>query len=95
VDLVRAQNIGFDGTDDPARLARAADDDRVVVTHDINTTPGHARDRLAAGLGMAGVFILSGRTVRRMIDELEMLDGASDHPEWNGRVVFLPPRWPG
>ena len=46
LDLVRVQDAGMSETPDPAILARAADEDRILLTHDRNTIPGFAYDRV-------------------------------------------------
>ena len=35
VDIVRVQDVGLTGADDPAVLAWAADQGRVLITHDV------------------------------------------------------------
>ncbi len=91
LDLVRAQDVGLAGTDDPAVLAWAANEDRILLTHDRATMPVFAHARSAAGAAMPGVFVLNDRLpVREAIDELSMIDACSDHAEWAGRVVHLP-----
>lgn len=97
IDLVRAQDVGLDGVDDPGVLAWAADHDRILVSHDGATVPDFADARVTAGLPMPGVFHVNDKrmTVRQMIDELLLVDACSEHAEWAGRVVRLPLRWPG
>jgi predicted nuclease of predicted toxin-antitoxin system len=91
LDLVRAQDVGLEGADDPTVLAWAAADDRILLTHDRATMSDFAYARCAAGGAMAGVFILNDRNpVRQAIDELLMIDECSELTEWAGRVVHLP-----
>jgi hypothetical protein len=59
LDLVRVQDAGMAETPDPAILARAADEDRILLTHDRSTIPGFAYDRVRAGEAMPGVFLVS------------------------------------
>jgi predicted nuclease of predicted toxin-antitoxin system len=37
LDVVRVQDVGLSGADDPSVLQWAADQGRIVVTHDIST----------------------------------------------------------
>lgn len=37
VDILRVQDIGLSGEDDPTVLAWAADDRRILLTHDVAT----------------------------------------------------------
>jgi hypothetical protein len=91
LDLVRVQAVGLSGADDPTILAWAAAEGRVLLTHDVATIPSFAYQRLAAGLPMAGVFVLPRRLpTGRAIEELLVLAGASLEGEWEGRVGHLP-----
>ena len=54
LDIVRVQDVGLSGADDPSVLQWAADQGR--DTHDISTLAKHAFDRIAAGQPMPGVF---------------------------------------
>jgi hypothetical protein len=55
LDLVRSRDEGLLGADDPGLLAWAAANQRVLLTHDRQTMPGHAYDRVvqARGSGIA------------------------------------------
>jgi predicted nuclease of predicted toxin-antitoxin system len=88
--LVRLQDVGLEGADDPAVLAWAAND-RIILTHDRATMPDFAAARVQAGQPMAGVFVVNDRLpIRQAIDELLLLDEASEQAEWAGQVVYLP-----
>jgi hypothetical protein len=91
IDLVRAQEVGLRGVDDPAVLAWAAANDRILLTHDQATMPEFACDRLGAGDPLPGVFLLSDRfPIGDAIREILALDEISDHAEWAGRIIYLP-----
>ena len=49
LDIVRAQDAGLTGLDDPALLAWAAAQDRVLITHDVSTMTAYAHRRMNAG----------------------------------------------
>lgn len=78
--------------DDPTILAWAATNDRILLTHDKATIPGHAYDRVRAGEPMPGVFVAHGMTVGDVIDEVLLLVAASEQADWADQVVFLPLR---
>ena len=61
LDLMRAQDVGLEGADDPDVLAWAAADDRILLTHDRATMPDFAHARCASGDAMPGVFVLNDR----------------------------------
>lgn len=58
VDLVRVQDVGLRQASDPAVLAWAAEQGRVVLSHDRSTLPYYAYARVRDGLPMPGVIIL-------------------------------------
>ncbi len=92
LDLIRVQDVGLSNADDPTVLAWAARNDRILLTHDKATIPGHAYDRVRAGQPMPGVFVANGMTVGDIIDEVLMIDAASEQADWTDQVVFLPLR---
>lgn len=91
VDLVRAQDTGLSGSEDPDVLAWAANENRIVITHDGATMPDHAYDRIDAGQRMPGVFVIRDRlSVGQAIDEILLTIECSEMPEWSDRVIRLP-----
>ena len=91
LEIVRVQEIGLAGADDPGVLAKAADEHRIVLTHDRSTLPDYAYERLASGEAMSGVFVFNDRfPVGQTIQEILLVIECSDQEEWNGRVVYLP-----
>ncbi|MGH2347743.1 MAG: DUF5615 family PIN-like protein [Chloroflexota bacterium] len=90
-DIVRVQDVGPRGADDPTVLAWAAEQGRIVLTHDLATLPNHAYDRMSAGLPMTGVFAVAATSsIARAIDDILLLAECSEHAEWEGRIVYLP-----
>ncbi|MEG4504182.1 DUF5615 family PIN-like protein [Microcoleus sp. F6_B4] len=57
LDLLRVQDVGLREVDDPAILAWAVMNGRILLTHDRATMPDFACDRLVAGEAMAGMFV--------------------------------------
>ena len=91
LDIVRVQDVGLSGADDPSVLEWAADQRRIVVTHDISTLAKHALDRVFAGRPMPGVFeVRSVAPIGQAIDDLILLAECSLEGEWEGQVRFLP-----
>ncbi len=91
IDIVRVQDVGLTGADDPTVLDWAARENRVVITHDISTLAKHAFDRAVAGSKMPGVFaVRSVAPVGTTIDDLILLAECSHEGEWEGQVRFLP-----
>jgi len=91
IDVVRAQDIGLTGADDPALLARAAAEGRILLTHDVATVTAFAYDRVRAGLPMPGVFEVNlDASMSRLLDDLLILAECSLEGEWEGQVRYLP-----
>ena len=91
LDIVRVQDVGHTGVDDPDVLAWAAENNRIVLTHDRATMSDYAYERVAAGQRMAGVFILNDRfPVGRAIEEILLLVACTEQAEWSGRAVHVP-----
>ncbi len=90
-DLVRVQDVGLSGADDPAVLAWAAADVRVLLTHDVTTITKYAYARVVAGEAMPGVFEISREVpIGMAIDEVLLLIECSVAGEWDGQVRYLP-----
>lgn len=93
IDLVRVQDGGLTGADDPVVLQWAAYENRVLLTHDVATMPDFAYERIAAGLPMRGLLVVSATLpLAEAIDELALITEASATEEWDGQVVYLPLR---
>lgn len=90
--MVRAQDVeAIRGADDPVLLEWAAEQERVLLTHDVSTMGRHAYRRVAAGQPMPGVFEVSDDLqVGAAIEELVLIARASQPGEWEGQVRFLP-----
>ena len=88
-DILHVGDVNLDRTPDPDILQWAAENARIVVTHDKSTMRPDAEARVRAGLPMPGLFVLHddlspGEKVRgliRLINEYEL--------ELNGSVVFV------
>ena len=93
IDLVRVQDVGLSGVDDPTVLAWAAEQGRVVLTNDVATMITFAYDRVEAGLSMPGLFEVSRHVpIGLAIEEIILLAECSFQGEWERQVSFLPLR---
>jgi predicted nuclease of predicted toxin-antitoxin system len=91
LDLVRIQDVGLLGAEDPAILAWAASEGRVLLTHDRRTIPSFAYERTRQGEPMTGVFLVDDQApVGQMIEELLVATLCSSPEEWRGQVLFFP-----
>lgn len=93
IDIVRIQDVGLSGADDPAVLAWAAEEDRILLTHDAKTITHYAYERVAAGQRMPGVVeVRRSVPVGLVIEDLLLLVECSVEGEWEGQVLYLPLR---
>ena len=91
VDILRVQDAGLRGANDPTVLEWAASEGRVLLTHDANTLTAFAYERIARGLPMPGVFEVSLKVpVSLAIEEILLLAECSVQGEWEGQVNYLP-----
>jgi hypothetical protein len=91
LDLVRVQDVGLLGEDDPTILAWAAEQGRILLTHDVSTMTRFVNQRLRAGEPVHGVFeVPYSLPVGQAIDEILLADECSDTAEWEGLVLYLP-----
>lgn len=91
IDILRLQDVGLRTVDDPEILQWAADEGRILISHDLRTIPGFAGERLIAGLPMPGVILLrSSVPIAQAIDDIAAIAGASDAEEWNNQIAYLP-----
>ena len=91
LDLVRVQEVGLRGAPDPVVLVWAAQEGRVLLTHDVTTMTHYANERVRAGLPMPGVFVVPKIVaVGRAIDELIILVECSLEGEWENQIRYVP-----
>ncbi|MBE7481029.1 MAG: DUF5615 family PIN-like protein [Polyangiaceae bacterium] len=93
VDLIRVQDAGLRGADDPAVLAWAADNARILLTHDVSTMVHHALDRVRLGRRMPGLLAVHQQlSIGAVIDDLVLIATLGDGAEWENQVRYLPLR---
>ncbi|MFH1919753.1 MAG: DUF5615 family PIN-like protein [Planctomycetota bacterium] len=91
LDIVRIQDVGLAGADDPTVLRWAAAEGRVLVTHDVSTLTYYAYERVRAKEAMPGVFeVPRSVSVGQAIEDLLLLAECSLEGEWEGQVWYLP-----
>ncbi|MEO0560685.1 MAG: DUF5615 family PIN-like protein [Chloroflexota bacterium] len=91
LDIVRVQDTDMVGATDPDLLEWLATEDRILLTHDVNTMRGFAYDRVRDGQPMPGVVLVRDDIgIGRMIDELELLIGAGNASDFENIVRFVP-----
>jgi hypothetical protein len=91
LDAVTAFEIGMREATDPQLLTRAAQEGRIVVTHDRKTMPMHAAALMSAGENIAGLLVVPrGMSLRQAIEDLELMIACSENDEWVNVIRYLP-----
>jgi hypothetical protein len=93
LDIVRIQDTEIAGADDASVLEWVAQNNRVLLTHDVSTMTAHAYERVRDGKSMPGVFEV-GRNVPTGVafEDILLLAECSLEGEWEGQVRYLPLR---
>lgn len=91
LDIVRVQDVGLSGADDPSILEWAAQEKRVLLTHDVATITAYAYERVRAAQSMPGVVEVNrALPMGQIIEDILLFAECSADGEWEGRVLFLP-----
>ncbi len=91
LDIVRLQDVGLSGASDERVLEWAAEEGRVLLTHDVNTITRYAYNRIKAGKPVAGVFeVSSDISAGQAIEELLFIAECSLENEWRDQIRYLP-----
>lgn len=92
LDLVGVQDVGLIGAEDPVILAWAAENNRILLTHDRATVPAFAYERVQAGDAMPGVIVVDDRAaIGTVIDDVLLFALCSDEGECEGKSCFCKP----
>lgn len=78
---------------DPKLLEWLANENRVLLTHDVRTMPRHVYERVKAGQAVPGVVEIHNKTaIGVAIDELEVVVGAGEPEDFKDQVRYIPLR---
>ncbi len=91
LNIVRIQDVGLSGKDDVTVLEWVAQEDRILLTHDVTTITKYAFERISDGLPMPGVFAIKmTSSLGEIIDNIILLADYSYENEWEDKIVYLP-----
>ena len=89
IDIQNAKDAGLEGLDDPMLLALAADEGRILITHDRRTMPFHFAEFISER-NSAGVIVVSKKTsISTVIDELVLIWVALTAEEFQNRIASI------
>jgi hypothetical protein len=93
LDIIRIQDTVMYQLPDPELLDQLAQEDRILLTHDVRTMPGFVYERVRAGQPMPGIIEVHRSTpIGQAIDELEILLGAGQPDDFENQVRYVPLR---
>jgi predicted nuclease of predicted toxin-antitoxin system len=91
LDYVIVQHAGMSGFSDPVLLDWAANEGRIVITHDVNTITRYANERMKQGRPMPGVVIVpDDLEIGRAIADLEIIIESDMGETLVDQIQFLP-----
>ncbi|MAT95955.1 MAG: hypothetical protein CL608_02210 [Anaerolineaceae bacterium] len=92
LDIIRVQDVGLSGADDPHILSWAAREERILLTHDFKTMPQHVADALASGQNIAGVIVVpQSMPIGEAIQDILLLaEHCSPEEMQDWMIVYLP-----
>ena len=94
IDIFDVKAEGLRGMKDEELLELAAQQDRILISHDRQTMTRAFHERLRNGKQSPGLLILSQQpgSIGEIVDWLLLIWAASRREEWRNQVAFLPIR---
>jgi hypothetical protein len=90
VDFKRAEQVPLEGLPDPAVLAVAAEEGRVLVSHDVGTMPGHFRDFVRQRASPGLILIPQELRIGEAIESLLLICDACEPQDLENTICLLP-----
>ncbi len=93
LDVVRVQDTEMYQAPDDQLLAWLAAEQRILLTHDVQTMPYYVYERVRAGQPVPGVIEVHKDTPLGVAsDELEVMIGAGTPEDFENQVKYIPIR---
>ena len=91
IDIVRVQDVGLSGEDDPTVLEWSANGGRILLTHDVSTITRYAYERLNRKLYMPGVIeIHNDAPIGKVIEDLVIILECGTAADFDSQIYYLP-----
>jgi hypothetical protein len=91
LDFITAYQAGLSEVEDPNLLIWAADNQRLLITHDRRTMSAHAKTVIESGRNIAGVVIVPRQMpIAEVIEQLELIVTCTEESEWQNVIRHLP-----
>lgn len=85
-----AEAAGLGGLPDPDALDRAAEEGRVLVTHDLQTMPRHFAEFITTRQSAGLLLIPPSLPLASAVDDLLLIWSTMDAEEWINLMWYLP-----
>jgi predicted nuclease of predicted toxin-antitoxin system len=90
MDFQTAQVAGLSGIADPEVLARAAEEGRVLVTHDFQTMPEHFAEFIMTQQSAGVLLIPQYLPIASAVEDLLLIWATMEAEEWINLIWYLP-----
>jgi hypothetical protein len=90
IDFQSAQILGLDGVPDAEVLGWAADEGRILVSHDRKTMPAHFQEFVRKRFSPDVFLISQSVPIGEAVEALIIGWSTSEAEEWENRLVALP-----
>jgi hypothetical protein len=79
------------GSGDPAILLWAERENRILLTEDVHTMPGHLAAHRQAGHHSPGVFLIAlGCSIGQLVGHLELVAHAGLATDYENQITYIP-----
>lgn len=90
LDFQSANEAQLAGLTDPQVLALAADQKRILATHDMRTMPHHFASFIQERRIPGVIVVPQSMRPAQVADEILLTASVTEPAEWLNRIVFLP-----
>lgn len=90
IDFQSANAAGLEGKKDPEVLAIAAQEDRILVTHDRKTMPAEFGNFIASQTSSGVVIVSQSVSINEAIEAIIIIWEASTPEEWVNQIMSIP-----
>jgi len=88
-DFRTATRATLAGLSDPEVLEMAADEERILVTHDAKTMPGHFADFISRRSSPGVIIVPQHLPIGEVAEHLLLIWSATEPEEWVDRIYWL------
>lgn len=90
IDFQTASAAGLQGLNDLEVLALAAQQGRILVTHDRRTVPAYFAEFISSNQSTGVLIVSKKRPIETVVDELVLIWSVSSAEEWMNRIAKIP-----